>query len=202
MSATIQDASGNNAEDFITEFTMKRASRKAGQLAIRPEFADCDVEDIEQELILYLLQKVGDYDAARSQRNTFINRMIESGAKELVRARKRHKRHPSDEDGYIRSLSEAVETTDRGFKTLADEIHDADHARRMCNGVPDPFDEVDRRLDMEAAMNAMPDRMRAVADYLMSHNLTETAKHFGLTRRGMEKMRDEIREHLSRFDVL
>lgn len=202
MSANAQDAGGNHAEDFITEFTMKRASRKAGQLAIRPEFADCDVEDIEQDLILYLLQKVDDYDASRSQRNTFINRMIESGAKELVRARKRQKRHPNDDDGYIRSLSEKVETDERRFRTLADEINDADHARRMCNGVSDPFDEVDRRLDMETAMDAMPARIREVGDYLMSHNLTDTAKHFGLTRRGMEKMRDEIREHLSRFDVL
>lgn len=202
MSATTQEAGGNNAEDFITDFAMKKAAQKARQLAVRPEFGDCDAEDIKQELLMYLIQKVDSFDPSRAKRNTFIDRVIESGASELARNRARHKRHPSDDEGYIPSFSKPIDTVDESFATLGDELDAVDQARRLCNTVSDPFDEVDRRLDVETAMDAMPDEMRAIATYMMLHNNMQTCEKFGLKRRAFDKVRSEIRKHLQRFDVL
>ena len=202
MSANAQDAGKLNADDFINEFAMKTATAKARQLVVRPEFSDCDVEDIQQELLMYLIQKVGSYDETRSKRNTFINRVIESGAAELARSRGRQKRYPADDDGYMPSFQTPVDTVDASHATLGDEISDADAARRLCGNVSDPFDEADRRMDLEAAMDAMPCWLRETAEYLMSHNLKETAEKFGLSKRAMQGRRDDIREHLRKYDLL
>lgn len=202
MSADTQQAGQANADDFINEFAMKTAAAKARQLVVRPEFADCDAEDIEQELLMYLIQKVDGYDETRSQRNTFINRVIESGAAELARSRGRQKRHPADDDGYMPSFQTPMDTVDSSHATLGDEISDADDARRLCGEVSDPFEEADRRMDLESAMDAMPAWLRESAEYLMSHNMKETAAKLGISKRAMQGRRDEIREHLRKYDLL
>ena len=89
MSANTQADGKRLGEEILNDFAMKTARIKAEQLHRRPEFSDCDAEDIAQELLMYLIQKADCFDPTRSKVNTFINRVINSGVRELLRSRKR-----------------------------------------------------------------------------------------------------------------
>ena len=188
-------------EDILTKYAFGQAAHRAGQLVGRPEFADCDAEDIEQELLLYLIQKADAYDPSRAKLNTYIDRVLTSGVRELIRAKKRHKRHPIDDDVQVQSFEQTVDTVDDTFANLGDEISSEDHFRRTSVRASDPFDEIDERDAVEVALQHLSPELRRIAISLTQDSIAETMRKCGLSRRQFEKARREIRETFERFDA-
>lgn len=188
-------------EDILTEFAFKQAKFKAEQLSPRPEFADCDREDIEQELLMYLIQKADAYDPTRSKLNTFISRVLDSGVRELVRAKKRHKRHPVDEDVHLQSFETPVETCDGSNANIGSEVSDEDVFRRMRVMPSDPLERIDEQDAIQAALENLSEELREVVTFMAENTLTATMDKFDLSRREMKKIRNDLMEHFSRFDA-
>lgn len=197
MSPNTQGAGDNlSGEQFLNEFARQKAKYKADQLVKRPEFSNCDSEDVQQELLLYLIERAKDYDESRSSLNTFISRMLDSGVRQLVRSKKRHKRHPLDENQRVESLQRPVPVEDNFPTTLGDELT-ASEGKRHCHAeVYDPFDEIDRQDSFDVAIDSMPARLRQIAIFMMDHSIAETGKEFGLSRRQMNSARLEIGDYL------
>ena len=188
-------------EDILTEFAFKQAKFKASQLVGRPEFADCDPEDIEQELLMYLIQKADAYDPSRSKLNTFIDRVLTSGVRELLRSKKRHKRHPIDEDIQVQSFEQTVDTVDDTFANLGDEISIEDLGRRTSGCYVDPFEEVEEREAIEVAISHLSPQLQEIVRVMGNQSFNETMRQFGLSRRQFDKARAEIRETFERYDA-
>lgn len=188
-------------KDILTEFAFKQAKFKACQLVSRPEFADCDTEDIEQELLMYLIQKADSYDPSRSKLNTFISRVLTSGVRELIRSKKRHKRHPLDEGTQVQSFEQTVDTVDETFANLGDEISIEDLTRRTSGRVIDPYDQSDERDAVGVAVSHLSPDLRKIAASLEQDSFAETMRKFGLSRRQFDKAKTEIRETFQRFDA-
>lgn len=188
-------------EDILTKFAFNQAKVKGEQLAPRPEFADCDPEDIAQELLMYLIQKADQFDPSRSGLNTFINRVLDSGVRELLRAKKRQKRHPLDADIEIQSFEATVDTCDETFANLGDEVSREDLNRRTRGGYIDQYSEVDERDAIEVAMSRLTPEMRRIVLFMADHSLTETRREFGLTRPQFNKHRAMLQKHFRKFDA-
>ena len=201
MSANTQAEGKRLGEEILNDFAMKTARIKAEQLHRRPEFSDCDAEDIAQELLMYLIQKADCFDPARSKVNTFINRVINSGVRELLRSRKRHKRHPIEDGVQMQSFETPVDTVDETFATLGGEICDEDQGRRNQSPYSDPFDAIDEADALEVAMQKMPTELRRVCEYLRCHSMSSTMEKFGLPRRRFNTVRAEIAKHLKKYGV-
>ena len=201
MSADTQADCKRLGEEILNDFAMRTARIKAEQLHRRPEFSDCDAEDIGQELLMYLIQKADSYDPARAKLNTFINRVINSGVRELLRSKKRHKRHPIGDGVQMQSFETPVDTVDETFATLGGEICEEDQGRRMQSSHSDPFDAIDEADALEVAMQKMPTELRQVCEHLRCHSMSSTMEKFGLPRRRFNAMRVEIAEHLKKYGV-
>ena len=201
MSANTQADGKRLGEEILNDFAMKTARIKAEQLHRRPEFSDCDAEDIAQELLMYLIQKADCFDPSRSKVNTFINRVINSGVRELLRSRKRHKRHPIEDGVQMQSFETPVDTVDETFATLGGEICDEDQVRRNQSSYSDPFHAIDEADALEVAMQKMPTELRQVCEHLRCHSMSSTMEKFRLPRRRFNAVRAEIAKHLKKYDV-
>ena len=188
-------------ENTLTEFAFNQARVKGGQLAPRPEFADCDPEDIEQELLMYLIQKADQFDPSRAKLNTFISRVLDSGVRELLRAKKRQKRHPLQDDIRFQSFGQPVDTVDGSYADLGGEISHLDQCRRTM-GIPmDSGEHFDERDAVAVALSTLPREKRDFILFLADHTQAETQRHCRISRRKANKWRDEIAEHFEQFDA-
>ena len=202
MSVNAQDAGDKKLGDkkigeaILNETALQTAKFKADQLIKRPEFANCDSEDVQQDLLMYLIERADDYDPSRSQLNTFISRMLDCGVRQLVRSKKRHKRHPIETDQQVESLQRPVPTEDSLPATLADELTESQRKNHRNAELHDPFEEIDRQDAFDMAIDRMPARLRQIAIFMMDHSIAETGREFGLSRRQMNAARVEIEDYL------
>ncbi|TWU62295.1 RNA polymerase sigma factor [Crateriforma conspicua] len=188
-------------EDILTDFAMNFARMKAEQLCPRPEFADCDPEDVAQDLLMYLIQRADKFDPARGKLHTFIGCIIDSGVREILRAKKRQKRYPREEEVWVQSFEETVETVDETFANLGDEVWQEDLSRRTRGGHVDQYQEIDERDAIEVAMSRLTPEMRQLVLFMSDHSLNETMRKFGLSRRQLNKRRTDLQEHFKAFDA-
>ncbi|MEZ4600614.1 MAG: sigma-70 family RNA polymerase sigma factor, partial [Syntrophotaleaceae bacterium] len=72
----------------IDEYAVQIIKYKARQLVGRVGFTESDREDLEQEMLMDLLQRLPKYNADRAQRNTFIARVVEHKIATIIEARK------------------------------------------------------------------------------------------------------------------
>lgn len=78
--------SNSESPEIVLDSYVKQLIRvHAARLIKRPGFTASDREDIEQELALHVLQQFPKYDFARSQRNTFLSRIVAHKAANLRR---------------------------------------------------------------------------------------------------------------------
>ncbi|MBF0437133.1 MAG: sigma-70 family RNA polymerase sigma factor [Magnetococcales bacterium] len=73
-----------NHYNGISAYAVKLIRFKAHQLSRLSFFGSDDVEDLEQELVMDLIQRMPDYDPDRASQNTFMARVIENCAASLV----------------------------------------------------------------------------------------------------------------------
>lgn len=206
MSATTQTGQANPSNglgaEILTTFAFKQAKFKAKQLAPRLEFADCDPEDIEQELLMYLIQKADKFDPLRSQLNTFISRVLESAVRELLRAKKRQKRHPIEGDVQLQSFEMPIDTVDGTFANLAAEISDKELCRRTSSVAMDAIEQVDERDAVEVSLSQLSSEHREFILFLADNTAAETLRRFDMSRRQMTKVLSEIRTHFENYDAV
>src|SRR4051794_20232710 len=77
----------------ISAYAQALIKLKARQLSAKPGFRASDEPDLEHDLAVALLNQIDRYDPdRRASRDTFANRVVESAAKMILRARRRVKR--------------------------------------------------------------------------------------------------------------
>jgi len=108
-----------NRYDRIEQEAVLLVRSKARQLVGRYGFTASDREDIEQELMLDLLQRLPRFDPSRAKRKTFINRVVDNAVASLVKRQKAEKRDYRRNGG---SLSKDVEAPDGGLVERGDTL--------------------------------------------------------------------------------
>ena len=158
--------------------TAKLIRRKARILSRSYGFRVGDEEDLRQELAAHVIEKLGRHDPRLAQRPTFVDRLLEAKAVDLLRyvlARKRDRRReqPADED-----------VPERGLEGLRDRAWD--------------LERIELGIDVLDALADLPDDLREVAGLLMIYGQSEVARMTKLSREQVRRMERRIARHLRR----
>jgi len=175
----------------LTAYARYLIQLKARQICHKPSFSRSDEEDLVQELTTRLLAKAHLYDPSRGASiNTFVNRVVSSELKMILRERRQKKRAA----GFTaKSLSEAAAQPHGESVPLGDVISDADRERLTGFAPPHPRDRAELKEAIDHALAGLPARTMEIAKGLKPGKISAVAREMGTTRREVYAAMEQIR---------
>lgn len=172
----------------IDPYAENLARLKAWQLIRRPEFTRSDREDIEQEILLDVLERLPDYDPKRASRRTFISRIIDHKVASLLEFRSAARRDP-------RRVECALNTP------VAGDDGQAELGSLIEGTNPRPAHVSDLAMDLDELLRTLPSKLRAVCELLPRSTVKEIAAEFGVSRRTVHRWKTEIQRRCEDMDL-
>ena len=170
------------AEDYVND----RINYRVDRLVAKVGFPDDERDDLVQDLLLALVQAVPLYNAKRSRWKTFVCAILNQRYRHLLRQRlTRENAAQAGINSGILSMT--------GFGDIADDYEDS--IVDPHTAANDPFVASDARMDLNAALATMPQRLQAIARLLMVHSPSEVARLLGRSPATVTRLIGQIREH-------
>ena len=163
----------------IDEYAVQIIKFKAKQLVGRVGLTDSDREDLEQEMILDLLQRLPKYNPDRAQRNTFIARVVEHKIATIIEARKAGLR---DYRLCNCSLNEHLEDEEGGSVERMETIDQEDYLRLTGKLSRSTAELRDLSIDVRQAIEKLPPELRELCRRLDTDTVTEISRDTGIPR--------------------
>ena len=163
----------------IDEYAVQIIKFKAKQLVGRVGLTDSDREDLEQEMILDLLQRLPKYNPDRAQRNTFIARVVEHKIATIIEARKAGLR---DYRLCNCSLNERLEDVEGGSVERMETIDQEDYLRLTAGLSRSTAELRDLSIDVRQAIEKLPPELRELCRRLGVDTITELSRDTGVPR--------------------
>ena len=177
----------------IDEYAVQIIKFKAKQLVGRVGLTDSDREDLEQEMILDLLQRLPKYNPDRAQRNTFIARVVEHKIATIIEARKAGLR---DYRLCNCSLNERLEDGEGGSVERMETIDQEDYLR-LTGGLSRSTAELrDLSIDVRQAIEKLPPELRELCRRLGIDTVTELSRDTGVPRGTIYESLKKLRANL------
>jgi len=169
----------NTKQHILDGYARDVIRHKARQLIGKYGFTRDDYDDLQQEMMLDLLRRLGKYDPSKAGLSTFVARIVDRKVSTLIRHQRQEKRdyrrpvcsldaQVEDQDGQARGLDEVL-----GQDAFDDEVarHDRPQAERL-----------DLRLDLSLVLDELPDDLRQLALRLQTRTVAEIARELGVPR--------------------
>jgi RNA polymerase sigma-70 factor (ECF subfamily) len=169
----------NTKQRILDGYARDVIRHKARQLIGKYGFTRDDYDDLQQEMMLDLLRRLGKYDPSRAGLSTFVARIVDRKVSTLIRHQRQEKRdyrrpvcsldaQVEDQDGQARGLDEVLSQD-----AFDDEVarHDRPSAERL-----------DLRLDLSLVLDELPDDLRQLALRLQTRTVAEIARELGVPR--------------------
>lgn len=183
-----------HATEFVlTDYARNLIKCKARQLSRRRDFQPVEWEDLQQELWLALVKAARHFDPAKASLDTFIDRVVNTAAAMLVRARQRLRNGANER---VQSLSDELVAPDGQSEPLAATICCDDLARRIGTKPSDATHVAETTEAVAAALQRMPTDLRDVCRRLMNGTVTSVARDLGLSRRQVRNRLQAARPYL------
>jgi len=171
---------GTSKQITLDEYATTLIRLKARQLIGKYGFTRSDREDLEQELTLDLLIRLGRFDPSKGQPATFVRMVVDRRVASLIRERK--------------SLSRDYRRARHSLDELSDEIGDGN----LTEPAIDNRHHCDLAIDMVEALDTLSDDQCSIAESLRDDPLTEVAREHHCSREAMRRHAEQIRRHLAR----
>jgi len=170
--------------DGIDEYAVWLIKHKAQRLIGRVGLTESDREDVEQELVLDLLNRLPDYDATRGLRSAFIGQVINHKVAQLIRDRRRKKR-----DCRCRacSLDDPLEQEDGSTIPREETVSQDDYDLRLGKYSRPAIERTDLGIDVSRALSRIPANLRDLAVLLMLQTKRDAARGVGVHRSTLYK---------------
>ena len=179
--------------EVLNDYARNLIQAKANQLVRNSPFRPSDLDDLQQELKLWLWQRSHHYCPSRGALTTFIDRAVRSAVATILRDRSRLKRRAGLS---ARSIDEPV-GADVGASVMRDLLTGADAARWTGTHVPD--DTPERREEAELVQRALatlPAHLAPICSRLMvGMKPAAVARELGISRRQVRKAIEHVRRH-------
>jgi RNA polymerase sigma factor (sigma-70 family) len=178
---------------------MKLAGRIATRLKHHRSLKSFEIEDIEQELIAYVIERSSQFDPTKGNTEAFVTRIMRTAAAGLIRGSNRQRSNPPA--GYgIESLSKIVEGPNRRSEELNRGLTSTDGSRRRQTEPRDPLRDIELADAIKHQIQTLPQHYRRIARLLRTHNQIEIAKKLGWSKRKVSQAVAVIREHFKSAD--
>lgn len=186
-----------NRFDGIDAYAAKLIRHKARQMARSPGFSASDREDLEQELVLDLLQRLSQYDPKRAGRNTFMARVIEHKVATIIEYRRRSKRDCRRE---VQSLNATLHDMEGNETRAIDSVDQESYLRRVGVASPTEQERTEARMDLETLLRRLPDDQRRLCDLLRFKGVAEVSQETGIPRPTLYDIINRLKAALRRED--
>ncbi|GAB4165580.1 MAG: hypothetical protein Tsb006_5080 [Rickettsiaceae bacterium] len=173
-----------NSYKGIDPFIVSTANRKAKSLIQYHCFSESDLEELQQELLIAALMSLNQYDPGKSAFRTYISRVIDNKATDLIR-------HRLSKYQAELALSNNLELT-------FDSISEADDPFRAS--AADIINQLELSVDIERICNSLPNELADLCKLLQVMNITEIIQYTGLSRSTIHRQLKKIKMILMKYD--
>jgi len=182
----------NAKQGVLNGYAKEVIRHKARQLIGKYGFTRDDYEDLQQEMTLDLLRRLGKYDPEKSALTTFVARVVNGKISTLIRHRKQEKR---DYRCQVCSLNAPVESDTSESFDMDETLSQDDFDRQVGRNA----DRLDLSLDFSRAMEELPDDLRQLAIRLQTQTMAEIARELGVPRtrlydKGLTRLRKSFED--------
>jgi DNA-directed RNA polymerase specialized sigma24 family protein len=180
------NAPANDFETWLKPDVMRLIHVESLYLARQLRCPHFDRDDIEQEILLDLWKRWKRFDLARSQPQTFVDRVVRHKVVELARFYGRKKRGSGVR---VFSLDQQVEC-----------LHgDSRSNRNAPQGLFEHAieDRIDLSADVTAIINDLPDHLRMLCEQLGKNSLRVVRRQLGLSKHALQQEVIELRDRFS-----
>ena len=169
----------NQKQYELTDYAFELIHHKARKLVGTAGFTEDDIEDIEQELVLDLLQRLPKFNPAKATYNTFVARLVERKISNLIRYRTKEVRD------YRREACSLNDDIDVGEDEPAQRlvtISQDEHDLRIGKYRRPAGEREDMELDIAAVLADLPPELRRAGELLMAMPVAQVAREMGVPR--------------------
>ncbi len=152
-----------------------------------------DVEDLEQDLMLHLLTRMDKFDPSRASFQTFINRVVEAGVRDIIDSRQAKRRGLGIETALL-TLTDDAEDTGEASVTWEGEAGIDGRAADSLGHALCFMDDLNLRLDVERAIKKLPQSLQEICQRLGRETQVEIATDMEQSRIGLYRLITTIRE--------
>lgn len=175
----------------LSDYAIRLIRHKARQLARNEGFTPQDIEDIRQDLIVDLLERLPKFDATKSAYNTFVDRIVNRKVARLMRDRNCEKRDPRRE---ACSLNEYIDDGEGGTVERSQTIAAEEADRRLGRQARSNQETAELVLDVEAVLKRLPDNLRTPCELLKTGSIADAARAMGVPRTTLNDHVKKLRE--------
>jgi RNA polymerase sigma-70 factor (ECF subfamily) len=184
--------SANQKQQYeLSDYAIRHIRHRARQLARTEGIAAQDIEDIRQDLIVDLLERLPKFDPAKATCNTFVARIIDRKVAKLIRDRNCEKRDPRREEC---SLNECIDDGEGGSVERVQTIADDEADRRLGRQARSDQETAELALDVEAVLKRLPDNLRRLCELLKTGSIADAARAMGVPRTTLHDHVKKLRE--------
>ena len=179
---------------ICSKSTKKLVKLRSKQLTCRTDFSFSDREDVEQDLMVYLVQRLPEFNPVRASANTFVSRIIDSGVQQMLRQRLQAKRCMG-RSVSVDSLEELVESQAEVPTKRSELITSDDLDRRRLRQTRDAGATLELNEEVEMAISSLPDELQTLCRLLQAQSQTAIAQSTGVSRWHIQRRVKLIQKH-------
>ena len=179
-----------NSYAGIDTYAARLIRTKAHQLIGKAGFTENDRQDLQQELMMDLLQRMRHFNPAKAKKATFMTRIVQRHIATLLEAR-----HAQCRDWRLcrRSLNTPHENDSGDTRELIDRV---DSQGNLGSSDQETRQEAisNLHMDIERVLNSLPEDLRDLCVRLRESNMAEIARETGVARTTLYDKLARIRE--------
>ena len=179
----------------IDKFAARLIRRKARELVRRAGYSSSDTEDIEQELTLVLLRRLGKFDPSVAHYNAFVTTVVERYAATILQhgsaEMRTHRRNGgslnvtvTDDDGHTVELVATICSSQQSLRTGQ---HQLTHEEAS-----------DLMRDVADVLEQLPPQLRELCERLKHDSISDVARELGVSRKTLYRRLTRIRERFEK----
>jgi len=169
----------NEKQFGLNDYALEVVHYKARKLVGTAGFREDDVEDIKQDLIVDLLERLPKLDPAVAKYETFVTRVVERKLCNMIRDRTTEVRDFRREQC---SLNEDIDVGEDEPRQRVVTISQDDVDLRTGKHSRPEEERRDLQLDLAEAIASLPVELRKAAEMLMAMPITDVARELGVPR--------------------
>ena len=168
-----------NRYEGIDKYAVEVVRYRAQTLVGKAGYSDCDVEDIEQDLMLDLVERLAKFDEAKAQLTTFVDRIVDHKIANLLEQRLAAKRDYRQariflDEAYGKEEGQRVPLLE--ITSLDDVLQQMGFQNRSSHA------QHILQIDLEAAIQQLNDDEQRLLGLLREMTLAEAARELGVAR--------------------
>lgn len=174
----------SNRYDSFSPIIISLIREKSQELIKHEAFFTSDLEDIEQELMINLLEKLDKVDVKYSL-FSFAKRIIDNKAKQLLRHKLTKKR-------YVTAKSSSAEYSGDKYQFNIDDVIDICYEEKIKN--------LEQKIDLSKLASELPADLANLLSALQKKSISELSRDSNISRKKLYKDLNKLKKHFQNID--